>query len=106
MTLKIVELREYEIKPGKTHEWLKWMQEELLPYQRSKGMRIIDTYLHTDSEGVDYFIWLREFDNEESRKKIYELTYNDWWKQEIRPKVFKMIDEKSINVKLISPLTL
>jgi hypothetical protein len=101
--LKIVELREYEIKSGKTHEWLKWMQEELLPYQRSKGMRIINTYVHKDSDGTDYFIWLREFDNEESRKKIHELTYNDWWKQEIRPKVFEMIEEKSIKVKLINP---
>jgi hypothetical protein len=45
------------------------MHEELLPYQRSKGMWIINTYLHQEPNGTDYFIWLREFDDEKARKK-------------------------------------
>ncbi|XQW86466.1 NIPSNAP family protein [Thalassotalea piscium] len=104
--MKIVELREYKIKPGKTKEWLNWMKAELIPYQKSKGMKIIDTYIHTGADGNDYFIWLREFDNEESRMKIHGLTYNDWWIKEIRPKVFKLIDENSITVKLVQQVDL
>ena len=82
------------------------MQEELLPYQRSKGMVIVDTYIQTDDTGTDFFIWLREFENEEARQRIYEETYNDWWISEIRPKVFTLIDETSISVKLLSSVDL
>lgn len=41
------------------------------------------------------------FENEEARQRIYEETYNDWWISEIRPKVFTLIDETSISVKLL-----
>ncbi|MEZ8635891.1 hypothetical protein AB6D15_19975 [Vibrio splendidus] len=104
--MKVTELREYKIRPGKTSEWLRWMQEELLPYQRSKGMVIVDTYIQTDDTGTDFFIWLREFENEEARQRIYEETYNDWWISEIRPKVFTLIDETSISVKLLHSVDL
>lgn len=104
--MKITELREYKIKPGKTAEWLQWMHDELLPYQRSKGMVIIDTYLTTDDNGDDFFVWLREFENEHARQRIYKETYNDWWITDIRPKVFTLIDEHSISVKLLKPLRL
>ncbi|MEZ9269735.1 hypothetical protein OC5_12635 [Vibrio cyclitrophicus ZF264] len=103
--MKIIELREYQIKPGQTDKWLNWMREELLPYQRSKGMVIIDTYLRTH-EGVDFFVWLREFEDEDSRKRIYEDTYNDWWITNIRPKVFKLIEEDSISIKFLHPVEL
>lgn len=102
--MAIIELREYKIKPGKTEQWLNWMHEELLPYQRSKGMRIINTYLHQDPNGTDYFIWLREFDDEKARAAIYALTYNTWWIEEIRPKVFELIEQDAIKVKLIHQL--
>lgn len=102
--MKVTELREYQIKKGKTAEWLKWMEEELLPYQKSKGMKIISTYLHQDEQGTDYFIWLREFDNEQNRQDLYKSTYNDWWTSEIRPRVFELIEQKNVKVKLISQL--
>lgn len=104
--MKVTELREYKIRPGKTSEWLRWMHEDLLPYQRSKGMVIVDTYIQTDDTGTDFFVWLREFENEEARQRIYEETYNDWWISEIRPKVFTLIDETSISVKLLHSVDL
>lgn len=104
--MKIIEIREYKIKAGKTDEWLNWMQTELIPYQRSKGMIITDTYIHKSPDGSDYFIWIREFENEIERKAVYELTYNDWWIQEVRPRVFELIDKESISVKLAQKLNL
>ncbi len=52
------------------------MKDELLPYQRSKGMRVLNTYVHTGEDGHDYFVWLREFDSEQARQTIYAETYN------------------------------
>ncbi len=102
--MKIVELREYQIKSGKKQEWLQWLRNELLPYQRSKGMIIIDTYIRTDDDGIDYFVWLREFKSEKSRQEIYKNTYDEKWIKEIRPKVFTFIDENSICVKILEPI--
>ncbi len=102
--MKIIELREYQIKSGKKQEWLEWLRNELLPYQRSKGMIIIDTYIRTDDDGIDYFVWLREFKNEKSRQEIYKNTYDEKWIKEIRPKVFTLIDEDSIHVKILEPI--
>jgi len=99
--LKITELRQYRIKAGKTKQWLSWMKEELLPYQRSQGMRVLNTYVHTGDDGHDYFVWLREFDNEQARQTLYEKTYNEWWVCEIRPKVFELIEQDSIKVTLL-----
>ena len=52
--MKVTELRQYKIKTGKTEQWLTWMKDELLPYQRSKGMRVLNTYVHTGEDGHDY----------------------------------------------------
>ena len=102
--MKIIELREYKIKSGKTQEWLELMGTEILPYQRNKGMNVLNTYLQTDDEGNDYFVWLREFENEESRQRLYAETYDDWWKTEMRGRVFSLIEESAVSVKLLKPL--
>ncbi|MDD9197599.1 hypothetical protein PVK62_17425, partial [Aliivibrio sp. S3MY1] len=57
-------------------------------------------------EGIDFFVWLREFEDEDSRKRIYKDTYNDWWITNIRPKVFKLIEEDSISIKFLHPVEL
>ena len=33
------ELRQYHVKPGKMDEWLKMMEEEIIPYQ-GRGIRL------------------------------------------------------------------
>ena len=104
--MKVIELREYKIKQGKTEEWINWMREEIIPYQKSKVMKIMSTHIHRGTDNADYFIWLREFDNEVSRKEISALTYNEWWINEIRPKIFELIDESSIKVRLLTEINL
>lgn len=99
--MKVTELRQYKIKTGKTEQWLTWMKDELLPYQRSKGMRVLNTYVHKGEDGHDYFVWLREFDSEQARQAIYAETYNEWWIREIRPKVFELIEQDSVRVTLL-----
>lgn len=100
--MKVTELREYKIKPGKKAQWLKWMEEEILPLQRSKGMKIVSTYTHQGLDGADYFIWLREFDDEESRQKITAATYDEHWVSYIRPKVFQLIEQDSVKVRVLN----
>ena len=51
------------------------IKAELLPYQISQGMRVLQ-------------------------------TYNQWWKDEIRPRVFTMIEQDNIRVRLLNPVKL
>ena len=38
------ELRQYKVLPGKMDEWLKVMEEEIIPFQVSKGMVITGSF--------------------------------------------------------------
>ena len=35
------ELRQYKVRRGKMKEWLKIMEEEIIPFQVSKGLSLI-----------------------------------------------------------------
>ena len=38
------ELRQFKVLPGKMDEWVKIMEEEIIPFQISKGMVITGSY--------------------------------------------------------------
>src|SRR6476469_311059 len=38
------ELRQYFVRPGKMDEWVKIMEEEIIPFQTSKGMVICGSF--------------------------------------------------------------
>lgn len=99
--MNVIELREYQIKPGKTAQWLNLMEKEILPYQRSKGVEVINSYLHCDENGDEWFVWLRQFKDEQSRQEICSQLYDQWWINEIRPKVFSLIEESSVKVRTL-----
>lgn len=103
--MKVVELREYRLHEGKKQDWLNWMRDEILPYQRAKGMIILDTYIHQGEDGHEYFVWLREFENEAVRQQLYQETYNEWWNTQMRPKVFEHIDQHSVKVRLLEKVS-
>ena len=104
--MPVIELREYRVLPGKFDAWTSWMHSELLPYMREKGMKVLLTTSYVDDEGDEWFIWLREFDNEEHRSALYEATYNDWWVDEIRPKIFQHIEQESMKVRVLNKIDL
>jgi hypothetical protein len=66
------ELRQYKVKPGKLAEWVKIMEEEIIPFQISKGMVICGSFGGEEDETV--YIWLRRFESEEQRKELYEMS--------------------------------
>ncbi|MFD2178184.1 NIPSNAP family protein [Veronia pacifica] len=101
-----MELREYKLRPGMMKKWLVWMESQILPYQISKGMKVLNTFTHEDEQGEQWFIWLREFQSMEHREEVYARTYNEWWKETMRPKVFEHIYENEVRVRLLSPQTL
>ena len=54
------ELRQYHIRPGKMADWLTLMEEEIIPFQASKGMVITASFRGETDDSV--YIWLRRFE--------------------------------------------
>ena len=98
----LFELRQYRTKPGQREKWAKFMDEIIIPYQISKGMVIIASYVGEAEE--DLYVWIRRFDNEEERVRLYKEVYeNDYWQKEIGPQVGDMIDRSKTVVNRLTP---
>lgn len=96
------ELRQYKIKRGKMAEWLKMFDEEVVPFQTSKGMVICGSFHGETDDSV--FVWMRRFNNEKERVRLYKAVYEDpHWVNEISPRVGKLMDRKKIQVQRIVP---
>ena len=96
------ELRQYKIKPGKMDAWLKFMEEEIIPFQVAKGMVITGSYRGEKDDSV--YVWTRRFESEEQREALYKAVYeSDHWKNVVSPQVGELIDRSAINVQRIVP---
>ena len=69
------ELRQYRIKDGRMNEWVEFMETEIIPYQVSKGMVVVGSFVAEEEE--DLYIWIRRFENEEEREteEPYTMLY-------------------------------
>ena len=98
----LFELRQYRTKPGQRERWAKYMDEVIIPYQISKGMVIVASYVGETEE--DLYVWIRRFDNESERERLYKEVYeNDYWKNEVSPLVGDMIDRTKTVVSRLNP---
>jgi hypothetical protein len=85
------ELRQYRAKPGQRENWVKLMEEVIIPFQVSKGMVIVGSFVSQEDE--DHYIWIRRFASEEERVAQYKAVYEtDYWKNELSPKAGEMLD--------------
>ena len=94
------ELREYRTLPGQRENWVNFMEEEIIPFQVSKGMVIVGSFVGEEED--DLYIWVRRFNSEEERESLYEAVYqSDRWVDDIGPKVPEMLDRDKIVVRRI-----
>lgn len=99
------ELRQYKIRPGKMAAWLKFMEEEIIPFQVAKGMIITGSYRGETDDSV--YVWTRRFESEAERERLYKAVYeSEHWKNVISPQVGDLIDRPAINVQRIVPTRL
>jgi len=95
------ELRQYKIRPGKMAEWLEVMQNEIIPFQVSKGMVIAGSFRGEEDESV--YVWIRRFESEAQREELYAAVYeSDYWKNDVAPRVGQLIDREAINVQRLT----
>jgi hypothetical protein len=96
------ELRQYKVLPGKMNEWVKIMEEEIIPFQISKGMVICGSFRGETDDSV--YVWLRRFESEAQREALYKAVYDsNHWKTEIAPRVPNCLDRSGMVVTRIIP---
>jgi hypothetical protein len=96
------EFRQYTIFPGKRAEWVKYMESVVIPFQVSKGMVVVGSFVDEEDENLYY--WIRRFKNEKERERLYKNVYESpEWKNEIGPHIGELLDRKKIVVKRIVP---
>ncbi|MSP68372.1 MAG: NIPSNAP family containing protein [Alphaproteobacteria bacterium] len=96
------ELRQYKVLPGKMAEWIRVMEQEVIPFQVSKGMVITGSFRGEQDESA--YVWMRRFESEEERKRLYAAVYeSDHWKSDISPRVPSYIDRSGTVVTRIVP---
>ena len=116
------ELRVYQVFPGKMTEWLKLMENTIIPFQVSKGMIIHGSFtenslnrFHLNNgkremetfDNRNLYIWIRRFNNLDHKEKLYKNVYeSDEWINKIAPKVEKLINRSTIVVHNLAPTAL
>jgi hypothetical protein len=91
------ELRQYRTLPGQRENWVRFMEEEIIPFQVAKGMVISGSFVGEQED--DLYVWIRRFESEAEREQQYEAVYqSDHWKNNIGPKVPTMLDRSKMVV--------
>ncbi len=97
-----LELRQYRTQPGQRDNWVKFMEEIIIPFQVSKGMVIVGSFVGQEEQ--DLYVWMRRFDSESERARLYEAVYqSDEWLNNIAPQIPGMLDRDRIVVTRIEP---
>ena len=91
------ELRQYRMKEGQKENWVRLMEETIIPFQIAQGMVVIGSFVGEQEE--DLYVWIRRFESEEQREELYEKVYqSETWRNEIAPLVGDMLDRSKIIV--------
>ena len=89
------EIRQYEIRPGKMESWVKMFNEEILPFQVSKGMVVPGIFRGEEDDSV--FFWMRRFESEAERERLYAAVYEDeHWITQLSDRVGEHINRENI----------
>jgi hypothetical protein len=98
----LFELRQYRTLPGQRERWVRFMEEVIIPFQSSKGVVIVGSFVA--EEDPDVYVWIRRFADEEERKRLYEAMYeSDEWKNHIEPRVPEMLDREKMVITRLLP---
>ena len=91
------ELRQYRTHPGQRNNWIKYMEEIIIPFQMSKGMVIVGSFVGVQEQ--DLYVWIRRFESESECERLNEaVIQSDEWLNNIAPKIPEMLDRDKVVV--------
>jgi hypothetical protein len=73
------------------------MEEEIIPFQVSKGMVIAGSFRGETDDSV--YVWLRRFSDEAERVRLYDAVYQSaYWQETIAPRIPELLDREQMRV--------
>lgn len=97
------ELRQYRSKPGRRDELARYMEDVVIPFQVARGMVVSGAFTGETEE--DPYVWIRRFENEDEREKLYAAVYQDpEWKDVIGPRIGELMDRERMAVTRLEPM--
>ncbi|MFN0096409.1 MAG: NIPSNAP family protein [Dehalococcoidia bacterium] len=98
----LFELRQYTCTPGNREAFIQVMEEDVIPFQVSKGMVILASFAGEEDESA--YVWIRRFKDEAARVQLYDAVYkSDHWNTVIAPKIAHMLVRDQIKVTRLTP---
>jgi hypothetical protein len=96
------EIRRYQTRPGRREEWVRYMEEVIIPFQTAQGMDVTASFIDDQDEGG--YVWMRRFENESDSDALYAAVYeHDRWKNEIGPVIDSLLIREKTVVTRVSP---
>jgi hypothetical protein len=96
------ELRQYWAKPGRRAELVQLMERQLLPFQVSRGIDVVASFV--DAEDPDAYVWIRRWSSEDERERISTAVYSSaTWTDELMPAVRALMDRERTLVTMLDP---
>lgn len=95
------EIRRYQSRPGRRAEWIRYMEDVVIPFQSAAGMTVTASFADDDEDG---YLWVRRFEDEAQQKALYAAVYEtDRWKNEIGPVVYGLLIPEQSVVTRVTP---
>ena len=83
-------------------EWVRLMDEEIIPFQISKGMVVTGNFRGESDDSI--YFWIRRFESEGERERLYKAVYeSDFWKTEMRPRIPEFLDRERAVITRVIP---
>lgn len=96
------EIRRYRTRPGRRDDSVTSTEEVVLPFQYGAGMTPVASF--TDDEDPDAYVWIRRFEDEDDRIRLYRAVYeSETWRDEIGPRVEELLIRDDIVVTRATP---
>lgn len=91
------ELRFYPVRPGCLEKLVDWMEGRVIPFQASKGMVAVASFVACEAD--EEYVWIRRFESEAERSRLYDEVYGSReWIEEIGPVNGTLIYRERIRV--------
>ena len=98
----LFELRQYRVRLGRREEWVRFMEEVIIPFQVAKGMNIVGSFVAEDDP--DLYVWIRRFEDESERQRLYDAVYDsEHWKTAIAPRTAELLGDEAMVVTRLIP---
>lgn len=91
----ICAFREDRTRPGPREDWVRFMEEAIIPFLVSKGMAVTGSVGGAEEPGPS--VWLRRFEREEERAVLCAAVYESAeWKDSIAPRIRAPMDREGM----------